>query len=99
MPKPPSPSWRTIENRPPSVSTEAASGFTTASCHGTMGPMPRVHVEAAGSSSEELLELGDRQSAILGRNPDPKTVDAQLDLAGARAVRVQSPSVSANHVA
>jgi transcriptional regulator with GAF, ATPase, and Fis domain len=64
-----------------------------------MGPMPRVHVEAAGSSSEELLELGDRQSAILGRNPDPKTVDAQLDVAGARAVRMQSPSVSANHIA
>ncbi|HEY5926232.1 MAG TPA: sigma 54-interacting transcriptional regulator [Kofleriaceae bacterium] len=61
--------------------------------------MPRVHVEAAGSSSEELVELADREAAVFGRNPDGKQVAAKLELGAAREIRLPSPSVSSNHVA
>jgi DNA-binding NtrC family response regulator len=61
--------------------------------------MPRVHVEAAGANSEELVELVDRDAVVFGRAPDPAKLDSQLGLTDARAARVPSPSVSSNHVA
>jgi len=58
--------------------------------------MPRVHVEAAGSGSEDLVDLGEGGAYLFGRSPDAKRLDA--DLAQATEHRMGLPSVSANHL-
>ncbi|MBX3203772.1 MAG: sigma 54-interacting transcriptional regulator [Labilithrix sp.] len=52
----------------------------------------RILVRAPGEWSQ-LVELGDAQQVVIGRNPDPARVDGMCS-----TVSVASPSVSANHV-